>query len=166
MTPVPVLQVGYPSFSYPHSSFPIANSSIFPGSSYVGYSHSHSSHPGSHHPISSGNHSQPSVPYSSFILEQSGRSPQASRGSSLNEKASCISHSRNQASLVSSGSSCLPQDVPSLLESTPSLEGHFSPLCPPFLVSPIKVDKLEAELGGHPDHAMVEFVIRGLRHGF
>ena len=90
--------VGYPSFSYPCSNFPFANFfSILPVSSYAGYNQLHL---GSNHPIPSGNHSQPSAPYSSSI-PQKWPFTSGFPGLSSNKRASCISHSRNQVSLVS-----------------------------------------------------------------
>ena len=51
--------------------------------------------------------------------------------------------------------------------SEPSpLEDHFSPLHLPAMVSPIRVDRLELELRGHPDQAKVAYVTSGLRNGF
>ena len=56
---------------------------------------------------------------------------------------------------------------PSTPPSEPSpLEHHFSPLHHPAIVSPIRVDRLELELRGHPDQAKVAYVISGLRNGF
>jgi len=66
--------------------------------------------------------------------------------------------------VVSPSRPLLPHDVP---PSEPSpLEDHFSPLHPPAMVSPIRVDRLELELLGHPDQAKVAYVISGLRNGF
>ena len=58
----------------------------------------------------------------------------------------------------------LPRGAP-LSESSP-LEDHFSSLHLPAMVSPIRVDRLELELLGHPDQAKVAYVISGLRNGF
>ena len=41
-----------------------------------------------------------------------------------------------------------------------------SPLRPPFQISSINADKLQAELVDHPHRSRVAFVISGLRHGF
>ena len=53
---------------------------------------------------------------------------------------------------------------PLLLHGTPPsepspLEDHFSPLHLLAMVSPIRVDRLELELRGHPDQAKVAYVI-------
>ena len=66
--------------------------------------------------------------------------------------------------MVSPSRPLLPHGVPPL-EPSP-LGNHFSPLHLPATVLPIRVDRLELELCGHPDQAKVAYVISGLCDGF
>ena len=152
-----------PSLSQPGPSYPLSSSFCFscPASSPSGTSSPiQGSHPlflPSNVPCSSSRSEQGIYP---LCTTAEIRLPTSAISLSVQASTTEVPYQ----TVVSPSRPLLPRGAP---PSEPSpLKDHFSPLHLPAMVSPIRVDRLELELCGHPDQAKVAYVISGLRNGF